>query len=332
MQRSTTTSAIGFARAALFGCGLLSVALGCSGTGPASEPAASAEPSAPEALDQSKGALKAPAEGAPADGEPVALDQSAAAATPAAVTPAAAQVVPTQQQAAPPVQAEAESAPDAEPLDPKFAIGETRATAEVTWLTLPDGKSAISSTEVTVAQYKACVEAGDCGEDTFKPGKSPGPCNYGLDDRASHPMNCVSFHGAEAMCTSVGGRICGFKEWLGACSGADGRAFPYGDEFEQAACHTASRKNTIEGRPKGTLEVGSIGTCEGGVPGLYDMAGNVMEWVDGCKGTYCKFLGGAYLGNDPLDLFNSCKGPCGGNQKTFQSATVGIRCCKDLDG
>ena len=59
------------------------------------------------------------------------------------------------------------------------------------------------------------------------------------------------------------------------------------------------------------------------------MAGNVSEWVDDCKDTYCHFYGGAYLTNEPLDTFASCKQVCAGNQKTFRSSTLGFRCCYD---
>jgi hypothetical protein len=40
---------------------------------------------------------------------------------------------------------------------------------------------------------------------------------------------------------------------------------------------------------------------------------------------------GAFLTNEPLEDFSSCKHICGGNQRTFSSATVGIRCCYDVD-
>jgi formylglycine-generating enzyme required for sulfatase activity len=189
---------------------------------------------------------------------------------------------------------------------------------------------ALSTTEITVEQFRACVDAGKCGTDTFQSSSAvPGHCNYGASDRDKHPMNCVNWFGAEQYCTSVGARLCTFEEWIAACSGPEGKPFPYGQTFEQRACHAASRENPAAGRPTHTLPAGALGTCEGGLPGLYDMAGNVMEWVSSCKDTYCKFLGGAYLGNEPIELFNSCKGPCGGNQKTFQSATIGVRCCRN---
>ena len=86
-----------------------------------------------------------------------------------------------------------------------------------------------------------------------------------------------------------------------------------------------------DGHPPSTVQVASHVSCEGGFSGLYDMAGNVYEWLADCKGTYCKFRGGGYFTNEPVERFTGCGGACAGNQKPLQSGTVGIRCCRDGD-
>ncbi len=45
----------------------------------------------------------------------------------------------------------------------------------------------IDKHEVTVAEYKKCVDAGVCNE----PGTG-GACNWGVSGRDNHPINCVS--------------------------------------------------------------------------------------------------------------------------------------------
>lgn len=192
----------------------------------------------------------------------------------------------------------------------------------VTWIRHPKQPFSILATEVSVAQFKACVDAGTCGKDTFQ------TCNWGVPGKEDHPMNCVQWTGAQQFCGFVGGRMCAEDEWLQACSGTDGRPFPYGQAFDVQACNSQSDTVKIEGRPMGTSPVGSLKKCEGGLPGLYDMAGNVTEWVDACKGTYCKFRGGGWNSNDPIDRFAACTGVCSGNQKSFASATIGFRCCR----
>jgi len=201
--------------------------------------------------------------------------------------------------------------------------GQTAPGPRPNWIPYPGKALSITSTEITVDQFKACVDAGQCLEIHFS------ACNSDAPGREDHPMNCVDYFGAEQYCGFVGGRLCSEDEWLEACRGAESRAFPYGPAFEVETCNYQSLENRIEGRPLETVAVASDPRCQGGFDGLYDMAGNVAEWVNACKDTYCKFRGGAYLTNDPIDLFTACGGVCAGNQKTFNSGTVGIRCCRD---
>ncbi len=177
------------------------------------------------------------------------------------------------------------------------------------WISVPGRALSISATEVTVQQFRSCVEAGRCPPAHFDSG-----CNYGDPTRGDHPMNCASELAAQDFCGAVGGRVCTQDEWLAACRGADGRRFPYGDAFDLAACNSQSSTNRVEGRPLSTAPVGSFRGCEGGLPGLFDMGGNVAEWVGPCKGTYCKLRGGSYLSTDPVDRFAACVGVCAGNQ------------------
>jgi formylglycine-generating enzyme required for sulfatase activity len=212
------------------------------------------------------------------------------------------------------------------PARARAAEGMTSADAPppVTWVRHPARPFAVSATEVTVAQFRACVVAGACDAATVN-----AECNYGRADRADHPVNCVTYHGAEQYCTHVGGRLCTETEWLDACRGTDGRAFPYGTTFDAEACNARSATATPAGDPRpGTAPVASHPSCKGGLSGLFDMAGNVAEWVESCSGTYCKFRGAGYISNDPVDLFAGCSGVCSGNDKGFQSGVVGIRCCR----
>ncbi len=210
----------------------------------------------------------------------------------------------------PPVAARAESGPSA-----------------LAWVVHPAAAFDISATEVSVAQYRACVEAGSCAADSVD-----AACNYGLADRSDHPVNCVTHIGAAAYCGWAGGRLCTQDEWLAACRGTDGRAFPYGEAFDLATCNANSTDERPEGREPGTWAVGSRQACQGGLPGLYDMAGNVSEWIADCKGTYCKFRGGGHMSNPPVSYFTGCTGVCSGNQETLQSGVVGFRCCRDGGG
>jgi len=196
----------------------------------------------------------------------------------------------------------------------------------VIWVRVPNASYSIAATETTVAQFRACVEAGACDVAQVEL-----ICNYGQTDREQHPLNCVTHYGAEEFCAFAGGRLCSEVEWISACAGPEARGFPYGNDFDMTACNVQSNTQKVEGRERSTAPVATFPRCEGGLKGLFDMNGNVSEWVSDCKETYCRFRGAGFVTNDPVDMFASCSSACSGNQKTLKSNTVGFRCCKDED-
>ncbi|MEK7743950.1 MAG: SUMF1/EgtB/PvdO family nonheme iron enzyme, partial [Elusimicrobiota bacterium] len=91
----------------------------------------------------------------------------------------------------------------------------------------------LAKTEVTVAQYKACVDAGACAA----PGKGL-LCNWGVSGREKDPLNCVDWNQAKAFSEWVGGRLPSEAEWeYAARSGGRDIEYPWGDE--EATCSRA---------------------------------------------------------------------------------------------
>ncbi len=152
---------------------------------------------------------------------------------------------------------------------------------------------AITRTTITNQQYAAFVaETGHRAPDV-----TPGIWkSYGLihpyertrrhawDDgsppagRAQHPVVLVSHADALAYAawlsrkTGVTWRLPSELEWEKAARGADGRIFPWGDDYDQ------SRLNSHDQGPFDTLPVGRF--PEGQSPyGLLDAAGQVFEWT-----------------------------------------------------
>ena len=191
------------------------------------------------------------------------------------------------------------------------------------WIAHPAEPFDILATEATVAEFKACVISGKCKNDS-----ADKTCNLGDATRGNYPINCIDHDGAIALCTYLGGRLCNNKEWLAACRGTENRAFPYGAEYQPSRCHVGSYASPGPGG-RTTVAAGMIAECQGGLPGLFDMSGNVSEWVADCKEDYCKFRGAAYVGNEPVEHFAGCGEVCSGNDKSLRSGTVGVRCCRD---
>ncbi len=144
---------------------------------------------------------------------------------------------------------------------------------EVTVPTFDIGKS-----EVTVGEYRKCVEALSCTapKDTSW---SPG-CNWGALNRENYPVNCVDWYQSKAYCEWAGKRLCSESEWELASRGTDGRIYPWGNAL--ATCEYAVMYDLELGSgcgANGTMAVWS--KPAGASPyGALDMSGNVFEWVE----------------------------------------------------
>ena len=146
------------------------------------------------------------------------------------------------------------------------------------------GAFEIDRTEVTVREYRACVDAGECNDKhvteegiegvTLQPIEK---CNYGRDGREDHPINCVSHDQASAYCKWAGGSLPTEAQWQKAAAGGDSWPYPTGEST--LTCEHAVMSQQGDGCGRGTTwPVGS--KPKGKSPyGALDMAGNVAEWV-----------------------------------------------------
>ncbi|MCG3173611.1 MAG: Serine/threonine-protein kinase pkn1 [Myxococcota bacterium] len=132
--------------------------------------------------------------------------------------------------------------------------------------------------EVTVDEYRACVDAGRC----TKPGdvSSNRACNWGSEREGSHPVNCVDWEQARKYCEWRGKRLPAEAEWEKAARGTDGRLYPWGEQ--PPSCDLVvwgdGRRTDGCGR-NSTWPVCS--KLQGNSPhGLCDTGGNVYEWVE----------------------------------------------------
>jgi len=159
----------------------------------------------------------------------------------------------------------------------------------------------IGRTEVTIGEYRACVEAGSC-----VPPVSGELCNWGVVGRDNHPVNCVSGVEAEVYArwlSSIDGleyRLPTPEEWERAARGVIGSRFPWGDSYEPQRCNGCDSvcpwrwrsKEVSDGWPT-SAPVASLRNCRGST-GIYDMVGNVSEWCREANGRRYGIRGGSW--------------------------------------
>lgn len=147
--------------------------------------------------------------------------------------------------------------------------------------------------EVSVAEYRRCVQSAKCSEpqvgtyfslaqrrEDFKQF-----CNWTHADRADHPINCIDRQQAQEYCAFMGKTLPTSAQWEAANYGGDTkrqrRPFAFGEKLEETTrlCHKRKAQR--------------LGTCttrrvdEDQTPAkVRDLASNVSEWTatDACPG------------------------------------------------
>lgn len=125
--------------------------------------------------------------------------------------------------------------------------------------------------ETTNAMYQEFINAtGHRQPKLWKDGRYP-------PGKANHPVVYVSWHDATEFCEWAGKRLPTETEWEKAARGTDQRIFPWGNSYDLEKANTPQHWMALHEKGDTT----PVGTFEAGKSpyGLYDMAGNVYEWV-----------------------------------------------------
>lgn len=165
----------------------------------------------------------------------------------------------------------------------------------------------LGRTEVSVAEYLECVNAGRCTPAHWDDGRcervdprrgaiGPGPLPAEL--RAPMlPISCIDLEQARAVCRFLGGRLPTEAEWEFGARGAVGHLYPWGDLDPASAgarvanlpddsgkAHFERWPDHLQGYDDGFALAAPVGSFPGGKSpvGALDMVGNVWEWVEDC--------------------------------------------------
>lgn len=190
----------------------------------------------------------------------------------------------------------------------------------------------IGKYEITNRQYNNCRKAGIC------PGIT-------VSTNLDHPVVNVSWFNAKTYCEWVGGRLPTEAEWEKAARGTDGRTYPWGEGIDcgKANYQFSDKANFIYICVGGTSPVGSYESGKSPY-GLYDMAGNALEWVNdefnnryyqesplsnplGPNPGSSRVLRGGSWSSDDFEVRSSIRR---GNTPNDSSNFVGFRCARDV--
>lgn len=162
------------------------------------------------------------------------------------------------------------------------------------------------------------------------------------------PQGYISGEQATQACRASGKRLCTADEWVHACRGPTNTTFPYGDARRAGACNDDRRSRhpvlevaaslgisssdafrdamnnpLINQLPASLLRTAERAECTNAY-GLFDMVGNLHEWIDDPEGT---FRGGFYL--DTSKNGDGCSYQTTAHDVRYHDYSTGFRCCMD---
>jgi hypothetical protein len=192
---------------------------------------------------------------------------------------------------------------------------------------------------------------------------APHPFNHDVDGiekevvavsvKGRKPQGYISGELAVIACKNAGKRLCETDEWVRACRGPKLTRYPYGDVRKANVCNDrfkvldhhpvpvlwrkdpTSADSTLMWHPRfmndprlltmafTIVQSGAFDKCTNEY-GVYDMVGNLHEWVKDAEGT---FRGGFFM--DTFQNGEGCDYRTRAHPLEYHDYSTGFRCCAD---
>jgi formylglycine-generating enzyme required for sulfatase activity len=173
---------------------------------------------------------------------------------------------------------------------------------------------AVGRFEITVGQYKAfladadkkagggCAVESSAAAGEWKPRDNRSATAPGFSQASDHPVTCTSWNDAQSYIawlnakTGFNYRLLSEAEWEYTARAGSRTTYTWGDALEDACGYanvpdrSAQKANplweTVDCKD-GAVRTAKVGSYRVNAFGVFDMAGNVAEWVEDCyRGTY----------------------------------------------
>jgi formylglycine-generating enzyme required for sulfatase activity len=159
------------------------------------------------------------------------------------------------------------------------------------------------------------------------------------------PQGYISGTVAASVCESGEKRLCSSEEWLRACQGPEETLYPYGNTYQASACNDSRSAHPIHtffgddpdrwlpeamndpgiNQQTDTVDLsGQNAECVS-ADGVYDLHGNLHEWVSDSDGI---FRGGFYA--DARINGEGCMYRTTAHGFGYHDYSTGFRCCANL--
>jgi formylglycine-generating enzyme required for sulfatase activity len=219
---------------------------------------------------------------------------------------------------------------------------------------------------VARAQGWFCVDRWEASLVSAVDGESIWPPNRRVDGRERDvravsvagrvPQGYISGVQAAVACARSNKRLCESDEWLRACRGPAGTRYPYGNQRLAGRCNDRFQRldhhpvvslfkrfappgtdpalmwhprwmndSRLFELPHSVASAGAFPACTNDY-GVFDMVGNLHEWVAGDAGT---FLGGFFM--DTFQNGEGCEYRTTAHPFDYHDYSTGFRCCADAE-
>jgi sulfatase modifying factor 1 len=211
---------------------------------------------------------------------------------------------------------------------------------------------------VTAADAGVCVDRYEAATVELAPdgGSAPHAYDHPVDGltvaavvaAGVKPQGYISGTQAAAACALAGKRLCTQPEWLAACEGPNGSTYPYGNTYQPGACNEGRSSNPVNdcfGPGNGVFTYANMNQpCCDDLPmtvapggsftrcvsywGVYDLHGNLHEWIDATTSAGNGIFKGGFFVDATLNGAG-CHYATTAHAKSYHDYSTGFRCCAD---